>query len=210
MPIIYAFGDSITYGAWDTEGSGWANRIRLDLDKRSVAEPDFYALFFNLGISGETTDGLVKRFDSEYQAREREDEEAIFIFAYGANDAVVIPSTGKFRTTTEDFKTNLESVIKKAKDISKKIIILNITPVIEEVTFKSETKDKSRLNKYVESYNHIIKSLADEYTLAHVDVYDAYTKSSPKDLLSEDGLHPNAKGHELMYEMVSKELRNLL
>ena len=30
---ILVFGDSITYGAWDKEKSGWVNRLRLALEK---------------------------------------------------------------------------------------------------------------------------------------------------------------------------------
>lgn len=31
---ILIFGDSITYGAWDSEKGGWVNRLRLTLENK--------------------------------------------------------------------------------------------------------------------------------------------------------------------------------
>ena len=90
-------GDSITYGAWDIQGSGWASRLRLYLDGVQEKDESKYFLTYNLGIPGENTDGLVGRFESEFKARSRnEDEESVFVFAYGANDSVFFKSTNEF------------------------------------------------------------------------------------------------------------------
>ena len=126
MAVIYAFGDSVTYGAWDVEKSGWATRLRVFLDEKQQKDPSLYYLLYNLGIPGETTEGLVKRFDHETQARRRGDEEVIFIFAFGANDNAYLVSKERFRISKEEYISNLNTVITKARVISPKILILNI------------------------------------------------------------------------------------
>ena len=208
MPIIYAFGDSITYGSWDAKFSGWANRLRISMDKKHELDPDFWVLTYNLGIPGEKTSGLLKRFELEFSARIKEDrnEEQIFIFAYGANDSAFIPSQNKHRTSREEFESNLDQVIKKAKAISDKILMLNITPVVESITAMDEKRESSRLNKYIEKYNGVIEKLAFNHEVRVVDVYGEFNKHDHTELLDEDGLHPNAKGHELIFTLVKSSL----
>ena len=71
MPQILIFGDSIIYGAWDREG-GWAARLRKFLDEKTLTEEDFYCLVYNLGISGDTTEDLLERFEFETEQRIKE------------------------------------------------------------------------------------------------------------------------------------------
>ncbi|HUC02222.1 MAG TPA: SGNH/GDSL hydrolase family protein [Candidatus Paceibacterota bacterium] len=200
---IFAFGDSITYGAWDIENSGWANSLRRHLDQRAETDPDFYTLFYNLGIPGETTDGLVKRLRPEVETRLREGQENIFIFAYGANDAAMIPSEKRFRVPVAQFGANIEAAITTAKEFSSKIMLLNITPVIEEKTLNPLGKDRSRLDNSVVAYNEKLAEVARKNSLPLVDVYGEFRKNDYIGLLDEgDGLHPNTKGHAIIYELV--------
>ena len=211
MSVIYAFGDSITYGEYDELGSGWANRLRLWVDSNQKKNhSNFFRLFYNLGIPGEDTSGLVARFDSELNARAHANEEKIFIFAYGANDSAFIFPENKFKLLPEEFATNLILVIEKAKKISEKILILNITPVFEEVTFKSSRNNKSRTNEYILPYNKAIKDISDTQKIVHVDIFSEYMNRLHKELLSEDGLHPNTQGHIVIYELVKKELEKFI
>lgn len=206
--IIHAFGDSITYGQWDLTNGGWATQLRLLVDEKRKDNSNYYGLVYNLGIPGETTDGLVKRFMSEFEQRERKAkaEENIFIFAYGANDACLVPSKNEFLVPTSRFFLNLETVIIEAKRHSSKILLLNITPVIDKLTVSPEGKDKSRLNQYITPYNEDIRRLAENYHLETLDINDAFMKIGHEGLFCSDGLHPNEKGHELIFNMVKRYL----
>ncbi len=211
MAVVYCFGDSITYGAWDIRGGGWSARLRNYLDDLQEKDESLYFLSYNLGIPGETTDGLVKRFTHELNAREREGEEAIFIFAFGANDSVFMSGKNEFRVPKDRFVSNLQSILDQAMRISKKIILLNITPVDEALcASRYEGKDKLRLNENIEEYNALIVGLAQKSGILLVDVYSAYTNVNYKDLLSEDGLHPNEKGHQLIFEKIKQAITPLV
>ncbi len=209
MAVIYCFGDSITYGAWDIGEGGWAARLRKHLDDLQAKDPDLYFLSYNLGIPGETTDGLVKRFEAELDAREREGEEAIFIFAFGANDSVFLPATKEFRVPQGRFVSNLQSVLNSAAKISRKIVMLNITPADEEICARRYEGKKLRLNKNVEEYNGLLSKLAKESNIPLVDIYSAYLAKKPSTLLSEDGLHPNDAGHQIIFDKVKEALASV-
>ena len=210
MAVIYCFGDSITYGAWDIKEGGWANRLRGYLDELQAKDPNLYYLTYNLGIPGENSDGFLKRFETELVARSKGGRgpagpgEAVFIFAFGANDYTFIPSTNEFVVSPEKFTVNMQSAINIAKKTSSKILLLNITPADEEICKRKYGDRKLRINKNVEKYNRLLKDLADKNDVKLVDVYSAFTSVNYKSLLSEDGLHPNDDGHNLILEKVKE------
>ncbi len=210
MAVIYSFGDSITYGAWGIKSSGWATLLRQHLDELQEKNPDYYALFYNLGIPGETTAGLVKRFENETRARVRETDKAVFIFAFGANDAAFLPLENKFRVSKEEFEKNLTSVLEKASQISEKIIIVNILPVVEALNSQPRN-GKTRLNIYMQEYNGILESVAKKFNSSFIDVHSVFMKKGYETLLiPEDGLHPNDVGHEIMFDTIKPIVQKLL
>ncbi len=205
--VIFAFGDSITYGASDLEMGGWTNRLRLYFDNKNDG-PD--VRFYNMGVPGETTDGLVKRFRQETETRLRENWENLFIFAYGMNDCAFLPAESKFAVDLDGFYGNLNRTIKESKMFSSEIILLNINPVVDEITAVPRENRKHRLNENIDRYNEKIKEIADQNSLLLADVNSEFKKQDYEELLSEDGLHPNAEGHKVIFEMVKKRVEKLL
>src|SRR3989344_9641126 len=131
MTQILLFGDSIVYGAWDLEG-GWAHRLRKLLDE-IVIKSNYkeYYLVYNLGIDGDTSEGLLKRFEQEAKQRISPDEEIIFIFHIGDNDSLFNNKTKKHLVSPEDYEKNIREIISKAKRYSTKIIFIDSYPIDE-------------------------------------------------------------------------------
>jgi lysophospholipase L1-like esterase len=207
MAQIFCFGDSITYGYKDQTLGGWTNRLKLYLENSD----NFKGLIYNLGVPGETTDRLIERFTLETisrlnEVREERKNDNVFIFAYGANDSAIMPSRSSFRVDVDTFKSNLIKVVIEAKKFGGKIYIQTITPVIEEITISSLVKDKSRSNEYIKKYNNKIIEVSKEQNIEVIDVNSAYLKQGYHDLFCEDGLHPNDKGHELIFKTVIEKI----
>jgi lysophospholipase L1-like esterase len=208
MHVIYAFGDSITYGAWDMGRSGWASRFRAYLDGRNDA-PTYY--FYPLGIHGETTDGLVKRFENEFEARRRHDDTTYtFLFAYGANDATWLMDKQRFKASIEEYEKNLRTVIDIAQSVTANIYFLDITPVNEEFSANLVKKNKSCLNEYVDLYNDKLHDIARTCGVKVITVNEEFKAEGAANLLVSDGLHPNEAGHDLIYRQVVDTLEPLL
>jgi len=78
---VLVFGDSIGLGLWDENG-GWVGRLTEFLVKKSIASDlDEDYEIYNLGVSGDTTEGLVERFEFETRYRVGESETAIIFSA---------------------------------------------------------------------------------------------------------------------------------
>lgn len=205
MSQILVFGDSIAYGAWDAEG-GWAERLKIFSNKKSIAANlEFYCAIYNLAIDGDNTESLLNRIDFEIEQRAR-GEEIILIFAIGSNDSEVMSADNTLKTSPEKFSQNIKNLILISKKYSAKIIFFGLLPVDESKADPMPwAADRSYKNNSIKKYNDIIKSICAEDKIDFIELFEKFKKIDYKKLL-EDGLHPNSKGHEKIFEIVKDYL----
>ncbi|RQO35517.1 peptidase [Chryseobacterium sp. KBW03] len=197
--IIYGlfFGDSITYGEYDGVFGGWVDILkRYALQKFHEGNGDELILF-NLGIGGETTEGLLKRIPHEMNARNSADGNIVFL-SYGANDLAI--KEGVQIVDPEKFKKNIKTAITHAAQFSNEIYLVSILPFSQKVDGVVVSSGKLRTNEEVIIYNQILKELAAENSLKYIDFYSAFLDDK-EILLSADGVHPNEKGYGMMAEI---------
>lgn len=191
--VICIFGASSTWGAWDKEKGGWVNRLRLFLENNNM-DADVY----NLGVSGDTTEDLLERLESEARAREAE----LFIFSIGDNDSAYKNKEGNYQVPPEKFRKNLLKLFKIAGKFTDKIIFLGLKPVDE---FKTKPVPWHNViyytNKNINLYDGIIKDVCGKQKISYIDIKSVLSKN---DLA--DGLHPNEKGHQKIFEVVKNYL----
>lgn len=197
--IVYGlfFGDSITYGEYDGVFGGWVDILkRYALQKFHEGNGDELILF-NLGIGGETTEGLLKRMPVELAARNSADGNLVFI-SYGANDLAI--KDGAYIVEPEKFKENIKIAVQHAKQFSKDIYLVSILPIAQKIDGVVVGSGKLRTNEEVIVYNQILKDIAVENSLSYIDFYNAVLEDK-EILLSADGVHPNEKGYGIMAEI---------
>ncbi|SFN02205.1 Lysophospholipase L1 [Chryseobacterium oleae] len=195
--MIYGlfFGDSITYGEYDGVFGGWVDILkRYALQQFHEGKNEL--ILFNLGIGGETTEGLLKRMPHELAARNSAEGNIVFI-GYGANDLAV--KNGSQMVSADQFRNNIKTAVQYAKQYSTDIYLVSILPFSEKVDGVESTTGKLRINGDVLIYNQILKDIATESTLHYIDFYAALAEDKEV-LLSADGVHPNEKGYGIMAE----------
>lgn len=204
MARILVFGDSIAFGLWDKQG-GWASRLRNELDVATLGDPFRHIQLYNLGIAGDTSTGVLERCEAEIISRLPGTKEISIILLIGINDSQFIKSETCIRTSPEKFQSNILSLIKIAQKYTKKILIIGLTPVDETKTNPIPwSPDKFYNNERIRQYNKILKDICGEKKIPFVDILEKF-KGKEKKLLF-DGLHPNSKGHELIFRIVKSEL----
>lgn len=204
--MILVYGDSITYGAWDVEAGGWVSRLRMILDR--LPDPP---LIYNLGVSGESTDELVERFEHESAFRIDADEDPpsrpIILFQTGANDAQYLLNSGTVRTPLNKFKTNITTLIDRAITLTlpSKVAFLSLLRVDDaRVNPLPWATHLSHRNIFTDQYNDALKEACKLKTVGWIDVraaFKTYEASHGESLLA-DGLHPNTEGHQLIFATV--------
>lgn len=206
MVQIFAFGHSITYGNWDTEG-GWVQRLREFLDERALEKQDeeLVSEVLNLGIPGETSEELLERFEDELERRLWEEEEQVIIFQTGTNDSQVLVESGETMVDRKSFRDNLEQLIEKAEEYTENIIVVGeIYTTIEGTIPWAEDKSLSdeRLGRYVDTEKEVCR----EKDVDFINLRSLKDRKEWTDIL-EEGLHPNDEGHNFIYNEVKENMR---
>ncbi len=202
MTNILIFGASITWGAWDKEG-GWVQRLRKFIDKKNISDPNYDCMVYNLGISGDTTEDVLRRFENETKDRAGE-KETIIMFSVGVNDSQFDHDKKDLRIQIEKFEENLKKLISLSKKYAPKIIFIGFNPIdqskVDPIPWTDKIK-KSYRKELVEKFDNKVKQVCKEERVYFIEVYDKLIKEDYKALL-EDGVHPNSKGHEKIFQIV--------
>lgn len=199
---VLIFGDSIGYGQWDEKG-GWVQRFRAEMDQRLFHQkPETHYKVYNLSVTGETTDKMLKRFESEVRARIKNTGEAIIIFNAGVNDSAFSTSKDGFQVNPENFEKNIIKLLEQTSKIATRVVFVGPTPVDEEKTIPlSHEPDLSLSNEQIRKYNEIIKNVCLSNKITFIDLLEDLETFNTDEFLF-DGLHPNSTGHELILNKV--------
>lgn len=208
MADVYCFGDSITRGENDPLHGGWVDRLKRLFIARGLREGDEEVCVFNLGIGGETTRSLKSRFLPEFEARAADKGRAVVVLAYGANDAA--QADGVFLVAPGPFLDNLKECIRAARKKKAVVLLLNVTPVASAAEDRASPGGKVRRGAFIRRYNAGLKKLAGKEKVKLIDVYQGFVERGLGTLFSADGIHPNAEGHELIYDLALPALQNAL
>lgn len=206
---ILIFGDSITQGFHDAECGGWANRLAIFGIQKSI-ETDFQEGFdvMNLGISGDCTNRLAKRFDAEAEVRTKgQKHDTVIIFAVGVNDTQRYVATGEIKTPVEQFVNNIRTLQEKARAVADIVVFVGLAPIVEDkVNPMPWADDRGHASADVQVYDDLIKNVCLETECLYIPMCDVFGDAENVINIFEDGIHPNTYGHQLMYEQVQSML----
>lgn len=205
MTLIFVFGTSITYGAWDVEG-GWVQRLRKYLDQQQLANPDLYYVVYNLGVSGNTSHDILERFSFEIEQRLKlldEREDILLLFSVGVNDARFHNKMRTYKVSLETYEKNISEIIQKAKNYTSKIIFIGSKPVddnkVDPIPWSPECSYRSAA---VEQYDKTCAEVCSKKNIPFIDVYTPFKKQRNYLKLLSDGVHPTTEGHRFIFELV--------
>jgi len=203
---VLVFGDSITQGFWDIDG-GWVSRIRKHYDQQMIDGTDNDPpTIFNLGVSGDSSDDVLARFERETKSRAK--EELAFVIAVGVNDSRT--KAGVNYSDINRYKQNLNQILKVAKQYSDKILFVGLTPCVEERSNPVSWGDTGYTNNLIKEFDDTLRGFCKENRVPFVEVLEPFANAeTDKDLLP-DGLHPNDEGHQLITELVLPKVEELL
>lgn len=179
-PRIVFLGDSLTAGLGLPSDQSYPSLIGKKLAERGL---DFEII--NAGVSGDTSAGGLRRLDWSLEG-----DVKVLILALGANDGLRGLPPG-------DMKKNLQAVLERAKQ-------RNI-PVV----FAGMEAPPNNGPDYTRDFRKVFTDLADEYDVRFVP-FLLQGVAGDASLNQGDGIHPNARGAEIVADLVWKELEPVL
>jgi lysophospholipase L1-like esterase len=171
-----------------TEAWGWVS-------------PDFFEgkPYISRGISGQTTPQMLVRFRADVVSLKPK----VVVILAGTND--IAENTGP--TTLEMIEDNLKSMVDIAKSNNIKVVLCSVLPAYDYPW-------KPGLNpaEKIVNLNKWIKDFATKSEIFYVDFFTpmADERNGLKKEYSEDGVHPNQKGYEIMNPLVEKAIADAL
>jgi acyl-CoA thioesterase-1 len=176
---IVAFGDSLTSGHRLPKIDAYPAVL-----ERSLREAGLPFTVVNHGLNGDTTGGALRRLDAALA-----EQPQILIVAFGAND-------GLRGVPVKQVKDNLEKIIEKAQDRGAKVLLVGM----EALPLYGW--------QYTVDFHNMFAELADKFDVPLVPFLLNGVFGNP-DLMTQDGVHPNAAGARLMAGNIWTALRPL-
>lgn len=195
---IVVFGASIVYGAADLEKGGWVERLNLFMAEKTKWDIHTY----NLGVSGDISADMLERFGFECNKRREPD---VVLISIGTNDSQYISKPGNMRATAEEFANNLRKTFDIAKARATKVAFIGFTPVDEKKTMPIPWKtDTYYTEENVKRYDKVAREVCEEKGVPYLDMMKVFPEATEEFFV--DGLHPNAKGHQRIFQAVKQFL----
>lgn len=164
----------------------------------SVVHPGFFAekLYINRGIGGQTSPQMLVRFRADVIAL----NPSVVVLLAGAND--IAQNTGP--STLEMIANNIISMVELAKANHIKVILCSILPAIDFPWRKGLQPAEK-----IVTLNKMILEYADANDILYLDYYSAMVDDQKglNSIYSEDGVHPNKSGYEVMAPLAHKAIR---
>lgn len=149
--------------------------------------------YVNRGISGQTTAQMLVRMYPDVIAL----QPAAMILLAGTND--IAANNGP--QTLDMIRQNVMAMVELAQVHHIKVILCALTPISGKQSEHRPPADILKLNAWLKEYAAKTRSAFVDYYSAVVDAQGELRSG-----YSDDGLHPNARGYQLMKAAVSKAL----
>jgi lysophospholipase L1-like esterase len=190
---IFCLGDSITLGCNDSLGLGWPGRLGRDLRHNGLG-----LAMYNLGINGDTSLDIARRWRSEVDTRSR-DAAGLILFAFGFNDASR-PASGELQVELETSIGVARQLLLEAKAVSE-VLWIGPTPLDESVNpLQTEFDTWTMYNADIARYDSAYAQLAQEIGIDYLRLFPAFV-NSPRYLAAlraGDKVHPGDDGYAMI------------
>jgi len=182
---ICFIGDSYTQGTGDDDCLGWSGRVCA-----SARRTGHNVTGYNLGVRRETSADIARRWLAECEPRLLPTTRNYAVFAFGANDVVVID--GVRRVAEHETIANLHAMLAIAKPRYRTLMI-GPPPALED----SQNVRLERLSGLIQeaAARADVPCLALFPSLANDDAWRT-------ELRNNDGAHPFAAGYQKIAAMV--------
>ena len=159
--------------------------------------------YIDRGISGQTTPQMLIRFRPDVIAL----NPRVVVILAGTND--IAGNTGPM--TLQDIEDNLMSMFDLAHANGIRVVFASILPISDYEKANDGQQiihSKQRPPEQITALNAWMKTYAKAHGGAYLDYFSAMAddKGFLREELSEDGLHPNQKGYEIMAPLAEQAI----
>jgi lysophospholipase L1-like esterase len=208
---VVAFGDSITNGT-SPAGMTEADTFREVVRHKLIEKLERQVEVSNAGVNGDIVTLALERFNRDVIAKRPD----VVTVMFGGNEAGFYrPQTNDFadtpRVTCREFAAALRQLVDRARSAGITVVLMTCPPMTERYWgMKLEAYRKNGINFLVKDYAQAMRDVAAEKGVALVDVYRAFGENPGRLDYFPDGLHPDARGHRVIADVLAGPLEQVL
>ena len=216
MRKLIIFGDSIMKGVINDDGK---YRFCEDHNFKQLEEKQICVM--NASKMGATIASALPILEKRLPEM---DSETTVLFSFGGNDcdydwqAISDDPTAEHlpHMPEKAFVDDYCTAIRAAEKTGAKVVLNSLVPLDENKFFAHISKDRSAKNilswlgdvnhlyRWQEYYNSLVCNLARSFGCPMIDLRQRFLqKADFRTLLSDDGIHPSQKGHELIHASIA-------
>jgi lysophospholipase L1-like esterase len=205
---IVALGDSITNGAGVTEADTFRDIVRRELTERLGAKAEVV----NAGVNGDIVTRAIERLKADVLDRKPD----IVTVMFGGNEAGFYrPETNGFadtpRVTRDEFKATLCKVVDRLRTQGITVVLMTCPPMTDRYGGRHlDAYRKHGINFLVKDYAQTMRDVAAEKGVELIDVYRSFEQNPSTLDYFPDGLHPDARGHRVIADLLVRRLTGIL
>lgn len=199
---VVALGDSLIYGFGDPVGGGWVERLR----RSWMGSGSSGHALYNLGIRGDGVSQVAKRLESEFRHRGelRNRLPDLMILSVGVNDSARLGRLdGRNFTEFDRFQSEMHSLLDHASQLCP-VLFIGMVPVDEAKMPFLDCLYYNHEDQF--RYKEATRLACQEHGIPYLDLFSQWLGRGTawcNSHLSEDGLHPNVAGYEMMFAQVT-------
>lgn len=212
---IVAFGDSTTA---PRVVAGKPLVVYADLLRQELPTKGFDVQVINAGVPGNSTDDGRRRFERDVLAAKPQ----LVIIQFGANDSAIDvwrePPAKEPRVAIDRFEANLRWFVAELRQRGIRVVLMTPDPfrwteLLKKMYGKPpyDPNDPDGFSILLEKYADTVRWVAREMDVPLVDPFAAFgdygdLENHSVDELLLDGMHPNARGHRLIADLLVEEV----
>jgi lysophospholipase L1-like esterase len=196
---ILALGDSLVYGFGDPVGGGWVERLR----RQWMTPGGSNHALYNLGVRGDGVRQVAHRLEDEFKTRGelRNRVPDLIILSVGINDSPRVGrSTGKNYTDFDGFCSEMTELLDRARRLCP-VLFVGMVPVDEARMPFLDCLYYNHADQY--RYKEATRLACEAHHIPYLDVFDLWMARGLewcKAQVTEDGLHPNVAGYQILLQ----------
>lgn len=205
---IVMLGDSITNGAGVSERETFRHVTQGELTRRLGTPVEVV----NAGINGDIVTLATGRLEKDVLDRKPD----LVTIMFGGNEAGYYrPETNRFADTPrvglDDFKTALRGIVDRLRAARIPVVLMTCPPMTERyVGAHLKPYREHGINFLVKNYARAMRDVAAEKQVELIDVYDAFQQDTGLLDYFPDGLHPDARGHRFIANLLVPRLARIV
>ena len=181
VPVILAFGDSLTFGSGVDRALTYPSQLQAELDRRGYT----YRVV-NQGVSGDTTSGGIARLEGALAL-----EPEIVILELGGND-------GLRGIPVDVARENLRTMIKAFNEVGSRVILAGMSLPLNYGP------------DYISSFESIYADLTQEHDIVLIPFFLEGLVEEYERYMQADGIHPTSEGYTIVVDTVLETIEPYL